>query len=407
MNHTKKYLKFMWLNKAYQFTVMPNGYVDAMGVFNKILKPLFCWLREQGFASVVYVDDTLLAGETYQECCDNIYATMTLLQNLGFTIHPTKSSFLPSQEIILLGFVINTQDMTITLTNEKKVKIHEYAKKLLVDTPTIREVAKFLGNLSASFEAFTYGRLFYRFIEIDKINALKLSKGKFDAPCVLSPTAKDEICWRRQNLLNSSRKMISAPTVDYIIHTDTSNLGWGAHDEDQTISGRWSDSEKTLHINCLEFVAIKLAIKSFLPRKVLVRHLRLMSDNSAAITYINKQEGTQSTLCNQLTKDIWIICMDKETRVSAAHILGKQNIFADTASRKFHDASEWMLSKNIFNHLIACFGMPEIDLFASSLNKQLHRYASWMPDPDALYIDAMPISWENHFVYLFPPFSMI
>ena len=57
---------------------------------------------------------------------------------------------------------------------------------MLVDTPTIREVAKFLGNLSASFEAVTYGRLFYRFIEIDKINALKLSKGKFDAPCVLS-----------------------------------------------------------------------------------------------------------------------------------------------------------------------------------------------------------------------------
>ena len=30
-----------------------------------------------------------------------------------------------------------------------------------------------------------------------------------------------------------------------------------------------------------------------------------------------------------------------------------------------------------------------------------------MPDPDALYIDAMSISWENEFVYLFPPFSMV
>ena len=51
--------------------------------------------------------------------------------------------------------------------------------------------------------------------------------------------------------------------------------------------------------------------------------------------------------------------------------------------------------------------MPEIDLFASRLNKQLYRYASWIPDPDDLYIDAMSISWENQFVYLFPPFSMI
>ena len=45
----RKYLKFLWLNKVYQFIVMSNEYVDAMRVFHKILKPPFCWLREQGF----------------------------------------------------------------------------------------------------------------------------------------------------------------------------------------------------------------------------------------------------------------------------------------------------------------------------------------------------------------------
>ena len=29
-----KYLKFVWLNKAYQFIVMPDGYVNAMRVFS-------------------------------------------------------------------------------------------------------------------------------------------------------------------------------------------------------------------------------------------------------------------------------------------------------------------------------------------------------------------------------------
>ena len=121
-----------------------------------------------------------------------------------------------------------------------------------------------------------------------------------------------------------------------------------------------------------------------------------MSDNSTVIAYINKQGGTQYTACKQLTKDIWIICMDKGTHVSAAHIPGKQNILADTASRKFHDVSEWMLSKNIFNHLIAYFGMSEIELFASRLNNS-----------DALHRDKMSISWENQFVYLLPPFSIV
>ena len=60
-----------------------------------------------------------------------------------------------------------------------------------------------------------------------------------------------------------------------------------------------------------------------------------MSDNSAAIAYINKQGGTNSTTCNQLTKDNWITWMDKGTDVSASNIPGKQNILAEIASRKF------------------------------------------------------------------------
>ena len=50
--------------------MMPNGYLDAMRVLNKILNPRFCWL------SVVYLDDTLLAGEAYQECSQGTRAPL-------------------------------------------------------------------------------------------------------------------------------------------------------------------------------------------------------------------------------------------------------------------------------------------------------------------------------------------
>lgn len=91
---------------------------------------------------MVYVDNTLLAGDAYQECCNNINAIVSLLPNLGLTIHPMKWSFVSSQGKIFLGFIINKQNMTITITNEKKLKIHECAKMLLVGPPTIRKVAK-------------------------------------------------------------------------------------------------------------------------------------------------------------------------------------------------------------------------------------------------------------------------
>ena len=54
------------------------------------------------------------------------------------------------------------------------------------------------------------------------------------------------------------------------------------------INGRWSLDENTNHINYLELLAIKLAIKSF--RGTLSNHVRIMSDNATAIC-INKMGG--------------------------------------------------------------------------------------------------------------------
>ena len=88
--------------------------------FNKILKPPFAHLREQGLPAVVYIDDTLLGGDTFEECQGNVASTLTCLDGLGFFIHPEKSIFIATQDIIFLGYHINTLRMTIALTYEKK-----------------------------------------------------------------------------------------------------------------------------------------------------------------------------------------------------------------------------------------------------------------------------------------------
>ena len=37
----------------------------------------------------------------------------------------------------------------------------------------------------------------------------------------------------------------------------------------------------------------------------------------------------------------------------------------------------------------------ELDLFASLMNCQLEKYASWFPDPFAIATDAFQMSWSN------------
>ena len=51
---------------------------------------------------------------------------------------------------------------------------------------------------------------------------------------------------------------------------------------------------------------------------------------------------------------------------------------------------------------------PEIDLFASRLNRQFPIYCSFQPDPEASCIDAFTIiSWTEKKIYSFPPFSCV
>ena len=118
----RKYLKFIWKGNMFQFCAMPNGYCDAMRIFTKVLKPVFSSLREKGLESVIYVDDTFLQGKDFEDCLRNVTSTLTILQALGFIVHPEKSILQPTQVLTFLGFVIDTVNMTVTLTEDKKTE---------------------------------------------------------------------------------------------------------------------------------------------------------------------------------------------------------------------------------------------------------------------------------------------
>ena len=86
--------------------------------------------------------------------------------------------------------------------------------------------------------------------------------------------------------------------------------------------------------------------------------------------------GTKALKCNQLTKIIWSWCETRSIWLTAAFIPGIENVDADTASRKFNENTEWKLNPNIFASIANKFGWPEIDLFASSENKQIKNFVS-------------------------------
>ena len=71
--------------------------------------------------------------------------------------------------------------MTVSLTEDKRIKIKEDCQ-LLRDNklPIIREVARVIGLLVFSFPVLQFEPVYYRHLEHDKSEAVKLNTGNFD-----------------------------------------------------------------------------------------------------------------------------------------------------------------------------------------------------------------------------------
>ena len=145
-----------------------------MRIFTKILKPVFGHLRQEGHLSVIFVDDSYLQGDTKQECMNNIKATVDLLLKLGFIVHEKKSVLKPTQKIEFLGFIVDSNSMSIEINREKTEHILLKIRKFIQNpSPTIRKLASAVGSVISIFPAIPLGKLHYRALKKEKISLLK------------------------------------------------------------------------------------------------------------------------------------------------------------------------------------------------------------------------------------------
>ena len=402
----RKYFSFSWKGNYYSFKALPQGWAHSPYYFTKLLKPVFYLLRSEGFINSYFLDDSILLGDTIGECRRNITVTGDLLTNLGFILNVPKSVTEPTQVMLHLGNIIDTVNMIVYLPNDKKEKLIDLCKSLVNQkTAKIREVAKVVGTMVASFQAVTYGKLFYRELEKEKIKALKQKQGNFDETMNVTEAMKLDLKYWIDNIKTEIR-YIQVRAIDITIQTDSSLIGWACVSDTSSVQGRWSIEESEYHINVLELKAILLSIACF-KDEFKDKHVKILTDSTTAVNYINNMGGIKSNQCNTIAKKIWEFCRVNGIWISCAHIPGIENE-ADRPSRKFNDDSEWQISQNIFEKVCSTWHAPQIDLFASRLNHKLEIYCSWRRDPFSKHINAFSIPWDSYkLVYIFSPFSII
>ena len=402
------YLSFSWDGKFYCFQCLPFGLSSAPRIFTKIMKPVIASIRERGIRAMIYLDDILILSRSKEESLDNTSFVINLLESLGFTINYIKSCLIPQTTISFLGFIVNSMTMTISVPHEK-IERFQSLGKLILDSQniTIRNLARFIGLIVSFFDAFPLGKLHFRMLEIEKTKALQNSNNDFNAHVTLDEHVRSEIQWWLSKSPEEFTSSIQPPPIRVRISTDASKSGWGAFssDDDSFVQGTWPPKFQDLHINALELVAIQNALLSLCATCV-NKHIHVKSDNSTAVSYINRLGGTVPNL-NKISTDIWLWCFESNNWLSASHIAGIDNCTADVLSRRDVN-KELSLVPSVFQLLLDKFQLkPDIDLFASRFNNKLPKYVSWKPDSCATAVDAFSLSWGNLFPYMFPPFCLL
>ena len=107
-----------------------------------------------------------------------------------------------------------------------------------------------------------------------------------------------------------------------LLFMDVLRTGWGAHLQDLTPAGVWTEEELNLHINLLEMKSVQLALNAF-KDWIMVESVVLMSNNTTIPAYIREPGGTVS----------WVMCSPvQEIYLNAQYTLGKKNILMDQLS---------------------------------------------------------------------------
>ena len=279
----RRYLRFCHNGTSWQFTVLPFGLSTSPRVFTKILKPVLAYAHLHRVKLHMYLDDWLLNPGTRQEAHEQTSWLRSLCQKLGLVINLEKSDLIPSQVSTYLGIELDTsvglaRPSLKRLTNWLSVAEGFTAQQ----SPPAVQWLQVLGHLVSLEKLVPYSRIRIRPIQWQLRLQWNQSKERSSKLIPLDLQSRLAILWwtNRENL----RRGVPVGTIDVecYLYTDSSTQGWGAHLQDLTASGIWSQDQAQLHINVLELQAIWLGLRAFSQRVENTR-VALMSDNTSGL----------------------------------------------------------------------------------------------------------------------------
>ncbi len=330
----RPFLRFAFEGQAYQYKVLPFGLSLSPRVFTKVVEAALVPLREQGVRILNYLDDWLILAQSRKQLSAHRDLVLKHLSLLGLRVNWEKSKLVPTQRISFLGMEFDSVNQTARLTQERAQSVLNCFKTLSGRTAVpLKLFQRLLGHMAAAAVTVPLGLLHMRPLQhwlYGRIPRWAWKHGTYRVQ--ITPACRKTFRpWSDPSFLRAGVPLEQV-SRHAVVFTDASTTGWGATYNGHAVSGVWTGPQLHWHINCLELLAVRLALSRLrgrLQRKdVLVR-----TDNTATVAYINRQGGLRSRRMSQLARHLLLWSQKHLRSLRAIHIPGVFNRAADELSR--------------------------------------------------------------------------
>ena len=113
------FLCFRWRDMIYHFQSLTFGPLTVPKTLTRVMKSIHLWCQKMGTALFLYLDDALILADSYSQLKKDQWRVAQLLQRLESVLSLEKCQLEPTQKFTHLGLDFNTQDMTLSLPQDK------------------------------------------------------------------------------------------------------------------------------------------------------------------------------------------------------------------------------------------------------------------------------------------------
>ena len=421
---SRTYFGLEWSGWFFVFNTLPFGWKASAYLYHSVGLVATSYIRSHGVPCSQYIDDRHFgqlqvrrnappcSWSDFQRAQAALYIACYILIDLGYFIGLKKSTLVPTQAPIFLGYIIDSVKTAFLMPPDKKIKFASLREDLLSHkTVSLKSLQKFVGKINSFTLVVPAARLFSR---VACLAMSRASKSPRAIPVSRELKAEFEH-WRFLDSWSGFLPWKDEKHFQLDVFSDASDSGWGGilrlpDQPRQELHGHWDLSESDLPIVVKEALALLYVLQNVAG---LISNARVdCFVDSAALVACWRKDGSRNTRVNNALKEIFHLTLSANLQVSLHFVPSQQNP-ADSPSRIPSDR-DCTLSPESWLIVQRAFGPHTIDLMATSANVQKDSsgralpFFAPSPSPQALGVNVFSQTLSPSLsAYVFPPFVLV